>query len=90
MQLDVFDDGVGQQGLGDLPQLGLVRVAVDLQDEVLALTDTADAGVPEPAERAEHGLPLRVGDLWLQDDVDDHLWHGVEGTGTAGEPLRVR
>jgi hypothetical protein len=42
--------------------------------------------VTEPAERAEHGLPLRIGDLWLQDDVDDHLWHGDEGTGISQEP----
>lgn len=83
MQLDVLDDGVGQQRLGDLPELGLVGLAVDLEDEVLALADAAHAGVAEAPEGAEHRLPLGIGDLWLQDDVDDHLGHADEGTGPA-------
>jgi hypothetical protein len=44
--------------------------------------------VAQPAQGAEHRLPLGIGDLWLQDDVDDHHWHGDEGTGTAVGPLR--
>src|SRR5688500_1930859 len=49
MQFDVLDDRIGQQRLGDLLQLGLVRGAVALQHEVLALADAAHAVVTEPA-----------------------------------------
>src|SRR3954447_25008204 len=80
VQLDVLDDGVGQQRLGDLLQLGLVGRALDVEDEVLALAHAAHAVVAEPAERAEHRLTLGVGDLRLQDDVDDHPRHADETT----------
>jgi hypothetical protein len=36
--------------------------------------------VTEPAERAEHRLTLGVGDLRLQDDVDDHPRHVANPT----------
>ena len=35
----------------------------------------------EPAQRSQHRLPLGVGDLRLQDDVDDHPCHAAEPTG---------
>jgi hypothetical protein len=57
---------------------------------VLALADAADAVVAEPAQRAEHRLPLGVGDLRLQDDVDDHPCHADEGTGSCRAPRRPR
>ncbi|GAA4727787.1 hypothetical protein GCM10023328_02630 [Modestobacter marinus] len=50
---------------------------------MLPLADAAHAGVAEAPEGAEHRLPLGIGDLWLQDDVDDHLGHAAEGTGWA-------
>ena len=91
VQLDVLDDGVGQQRLGDLLQLGLVGRAVDLEHEVLALADAAHAVVAEAAQRAEHRLPLGVGDLRLEDDVDDHPGHAAEGTWRRHEaPSRRR
>src|SRR5919107_5784702 len=83
VELDVLDDRVGQQRLGDLRQLGLVGGALDLEDEVLALADAADAVVAEPAQRSQHRLTLGVGDLRIQHDVDDHPRHAVEGTGVA-------
>src|SRR3954466_844302 len=89
VQFDVLDDGVGQQRLGDLLQLGLVGSAIDVEHEVLALTDAADAVVAEAPQCAQHRLPLRVGDLRLQDDVDDHPGHTKEGT-WAGFPPRDR
>src|SRR3954452_6263086 len=65
VQFDVLDDGVGQQRLGDLLQLGLVGRAVDLEHEVLALADAADTVVAQAAQCAEHRLTLGVGDLRL-------------------------
>jgi hypothetical protein len=86
VQFDVLDDGVGQQGLGDLRQLGLVGRALDVEDEVLALPHAAHAAVAEPAERAEDRLPLGVADLRLEDDVDDHPRHAPEATGRPVAP----
>src|SRR3954447_5521055 len=86
VQFDVLDDGVGQQRLGDLLQLGLVGGAVDVEHEVLALTDAADAVVSEAPQCAQHRLSLRVGDLRLEDHVDDHPGHDDEGTGTTEPP----
>jgi hypothetical protein len=37
---------------------------------VLALPHVGDAMDAEPAERADDGLPLRIQDLGLEDDVD--------------------
>ncbi len=53
----------------------VVRGAVDVEHEVLALPDAGHPAVAQSAEGAEDGLPLRVGDLGLEDDVDDHTGH---------------
>src|SRR5947209_6184252 len=83
VQFDVLDDGVGQQRLGDLLQLGLVGGAVDVEHEVLALADAADTVVTEAPQRAQYRLPLRVGDLRLEDHVDDHPGHAPRVPGRA-------
>ena len=46
------------------------------------------AVVAEAPQCAEHRLPLGVGDLRLEDDVDDHPGHADEGTGRDEVPLR--
>jgi hypothetical protein len=47
--------------------------------------------VAQPAEGAEHRLALRVGDLGLEDDVDDHLRHGSRAyRARAGGPTALR
>src|SRR5215218_4004116 len=86
MQFDVLDDGVGQQRLGDLLELRLVGRSVDLEHEVLALADAADAVVAEAPQGAEYRLPLGVGDLRLEDHVDDHPGHTNEGTWARSRP----
>src|SRR3954447_9268296 len=90
VHFDVLDDGVGQQRLGDLLQLRLVRRPGDVEHEVLALADAPDPVMAEPAERAEHRMTLGVGDLRLQDDVYAHPRHADEGTYPAGSALAPR
>jgi hypothetical protein len=77
--------------LGDLPEVGLVGGALDVEDEVLALADAGHLRVAQPAQRAEHRLALGVGDLRLEDDVDDHLRHGSRAyRARAGGPTALR
>ena len=49
---------------------------VDVELEVLALAHVAHAVDAQPAERADDRLALRVEDLRLEHDVDDHAGHG--------------
>jgi L-ascorbate metabolism protein UlaG (beta-lactamase superfamily) len=48
---------------------------------VLALTDVGDAGDPQATHRPGHGLALRVEDLGLGQDIDDHAGHAPQVTG---------
>jgi hypothetical protein len=60
---------------------------------VLALADARHAVVTEAPQRAQHRLPLGVGDLRLEDHVDDHPGHADEGTGrrrASSRPVRDR
>ena len=75
MDREVFDDRVGQQGVGDGAQRLVVDRVVDLEFEVLALPNAADPGDAEPAERAQDRLTLRVEDLGLEHDVDNDTGH---------------
>lgn len=84
---EVLDHRVGQQPLGDLGDPGFVQRPVDLQLEMLALPDAPHPVVPHPTQRAEDRLALRVEDLRLEHDVDDHSWHSISpdsGAGTRG------
>src|SRR5207244_4112801 len=49
---------------------------VDVQLEVLALPHVPHAVDAQPAERTHDRLALRVEDLGLEHDVDDHAGHG--------------
>jgi len=50
---------------------------------VLALAHVGDALDTETPHRAGHGLALRVEDLGLRQDVDDHAGHAPQVTGRA-------
>jgi hypothetical protein len=59
---------------------GIVDVTVELDLEVLALADRRDRhGVtePEPTDRTDDRLTLRIEDFRLQHDVDDDAGHGA-------------
>ena len=62
-------------------ELGVADGVVDLELEVLALADVGHAVDPQAPHRAGHGLALRVEDLGLRQDIDDHACHAVQVTG---------
>src|SRR3954447_17853854 len=72
---EVLDDRIRQQRLGDLSPDCLGVVTVDLQLEVLALTDSGHLGEAEGGQGSDDRLPLRVEDLRLQHHVDDDSGH---------------
>ena len=79
LDLEVLDHRVGEQRLGHLRDLGeqvVGDLAVDLELEPLALTDVGHALEAQAGQGSEHGLALRVEDLWLGHDVDDDTGHG--------------
>src|SRR5712691_1608907 len=73
---EVLDDRIRQQRVGELGHGGVVEPVLDLEFEVLALTDVAYPDDAEPAKRAHYRLTLGVQDLGLEHDVDDHAGHG--------------
>src|SRR5581483_2256827 len=81
----VLDHRIGEQRVGELGDRGVIDTVVHLQFEVLALADVSDAVHAEPAQRSDDRLPLRVEDLWLEDDVDDDAGHG--NSSVAGQQL---
>ena len=74
-------DRIGQQCVRHLGDHLVVDVGFQVELEVLALPHTGYAADPEPAQRAQDGLPLRVEDLGLEDDVHDHPGHGAQRIG---------
>src|SRR5690606_1198224 len=89
---EVLDHGVGEQGLRHLPDLregGLVRRAVELELEPLALPYVGDAGEAEPGQRPGDRLALRVQDLGLQHDVHDDARHCGPPVAVSGVAARV-
>ena len=69
------------------------EVAVDVDDELLALPHVGDAVEAESAERPLHCATLRVEDLGLEHDVDDDAGHGAlqvtAGGGVWGSDLSL-
>ncbi|MEN3362073.1 MAG: alpha,6-mannosyltransferase [Mycobacteriales bacterium] len=86
---EVLDHRVGEQPLGQLGDPRVVERPVDLQLEVLALADAAHPAVPHPTQCPEDRLPLRVEDLRLEHDVDDHAWHSGSQDSAAGFRARA-
>ena len=65
-------------------------LAVDLELEPLALADVGHALEAQAGQGSEHGLALRVEDLWLGHDVDDDTGHGdsLAAVGFRAESIR--
>ena len=70
----------GQLGDPSLPGGGVG--GGNLYLEPLALADSDNLGETEPVARAGDSLPLRVMDLGLEHDVDNHLGHTAQRTRT--------
>src|SRR5690625_4494466 len=78
--LQLFDDGVGEQGLGHPAHLGvggLVELTVDLDLEALALADLFHALEAQPRTGRGDRLTLGIQDLRLEHDVHDDAGHWV-------------
>jgi alpha-1,6-mannosyltransferase len=86
---EVLDHRVGEQPSGNLRHSDLVDRPVDLELEMLALPDAPHAAVPHPPQRAEDRLALRVEDLRLEHDIDDHSWHSNSPDSGAGTRARA-
>ena len=91
---DVLDHGVGEQLLGRLGsgrEVLVGHLAVDGEDEPLALPHVGELLEAEPGKRPVDGLTLGVEDLWLQHDVDDDVAHsGVSWVQRGGAGVGKR
>src|SRR6476469_6002986 len=63
-----------------------VDLVIDVQLEMFALPHVAHPAQAHPGQRAHDRLTLRIEDLRLGYDVDDHSRHGAEATWVR--PLR--
>ncbi len=81
MNGEVLDHRIGEQGVRDLLNRGFIDRIADVEFEALPLSHTLYAVMPEPGQSPENGLPLWIGDLRFEHDIDNHPGHVSSLTG---------